>query len=153
MDRHDLRGRGSGDFERVMYVVEVAVGDEHQVAALNLLQLLRGHRIVHDPRVDEDLLAPGAADLPGAVPDPCEADVSVERHSRSSRQAADRKIRFSHTPKTNTAIAASVHRLGKHNSQGGLTNPSSEPASSVRVTHRRSATAPTVRSSTSGRHG
>src|SRR6266568_8902741 len=80
VDRHDLRSRSSGDLERVMDVVEVTVSDEHQVTALNRFQLFGRNWVVHDPGIDEDLLAPGASDLPGAVPNPGEADVSVERH-------------------------------------------------------------------------
>src|SRR5579859_1705330 len=69
-----------GDLERVCDVVEVAVRDEHEVAAIDLLHVGRGAGVVHDPRVDEDLLAFGAAHPPGPVPDPREADLRVKRH-------------------------------------------------------------------------
>src|SRR5258707_14496076 len=73
------------DLERVVDVVEMAVRDEHEVAFVDLLQLLRRHRVAHHPWVDDDFLALGAANLPRAVTDPGEADISVERHSRPSR--------------------------------------------------------------------
>src|SRR5450759_2477984 len=64
-----------------MDVVEMAVRDEHQVAALDLLQSVRGDRVVHYPWIDVDDLSFGAAGLPGPVADPCEADLSVQRHA------------------------------------------------------------------------
>src|SRR4029077_11786124 len=66
-----------GNLERVVDVVEVAVRDEHEIALVDLLQGFGRHRVAHDPGVDDDVLLLGAPDLPGAVPDPREADMSV----------------------------------------------------------------------------
>src|SRR5712692_2288242 len=67
------------NLERVVDVVEMTVRDEHEVTLVYLLQGLGRHRVAHDPGVDDDVLRLGAADLPGAVTDPREADMSVER--------------------------------------------------------------------------
>src|SRR5439155_8654639 len=97
--------------------VVVAMRDEHQVAAIDGLEVLGRHGVVHDPWVDEHFLAFGAADLPRPMTDPREADLSVERHAHSPLYSA-RKSRFSHTASAKIPIAATVQRIGKKRSQG-----------------------------------
>src|SRR5258708_31580859 len=69
------------DLERVMDVVEMTVGDQHEVAAVDILQSVHSHQVIPDPWVDVDSLSLSAADLPRSVPDPREADLIVECHT------------------------------------------------------------------------
>src|SRR3989442_2445815 len=149
---HDRRLRAPRDLQGVVDVVKVAVGDEHEVAPVDVLQLLGRDRVVHDPRVDEDLLALGAPSLPGPVPDPGEADVSVQRH-RFPPFDADRKSRFSHTAKTKIPTPATVHRFGKNSSQGWRKKPSRQTDSKPSVIHRRRSTALTSMRRVTGSSG
>jgi len=70
--------------------IEMAVRDEDHVAFVDGLEILRCSRVVHDPRVDEDLLALGAAGLPCAVTDPRERHRIVECHQEDSPTGRER---------------------------------------------------------------
>src|ERR1700674_1969233 len=113
-----------------MNVVEMTVRDQHQVALLDLLQILGSDRVVHNPGIDDDFLPVGAPDLPGPVADPSGADPGIERHppsllgARSTHATSERKRRFSHRPKTKTAMPATVQRFGKKRAHGWMKKPS-----------------------------
>src|ERR1700674_2448919 len=122
-----------------MNVVEMTVRDQHQVALLDLLQILGSDRVVHNPGIDDDFLPVGAPDLPGPVADPSEADPGIERHApsllgaRSTHATSERKRRFSHRPKTKTAMPATVQRFGKKSEQGWMKKPSRQMPRSTSV--------------------
>ncbi len=113
------------DLEAVVDVVEMTMRDEHQVAPIDGLQVLRSHRVVHDPGVDQDLLASGAASFPGSVTNPGEADFGVERHSLTTPLVPSgkgdfptRPIRISRSPRWSTC-SERTGRMAAAGSQAG----------------------------------
>src|SRR5215472_8837858 len=54
--------------------------DHHDVQALDRLEVVWRHRVGHHPGVDQHVLAACSADLPGAMTDPGELDLIVDRH-------------------------------------------------------------------------
>src|SRR5207302_10875538 len=63
--------------------------DEDHVALVDGLEVLGCSWIVHDPRVDEDLFALGAACLPCAMTDPRERHRVIECHQEILPQAVN----------------------------------------------------------------
>ena len=68
------------DLDGIVDVIEMPVRDEHQVAAVDLLQVIGGDRVVHHPGVDQKFLAFGAPHFPASVADPGELDLVIDRH-------------------------------------------------------------------------
>src|SRR5260370_8539227 len=83
------------DLERVVDVVEMAVRDEHEVAFVDLLQLLRRHRVAHHPWAVDDFLALRAANLPRAATNPGKAATSIGRPSHPSRDTHQPRTTYS----------------------------------------------------------
>src|SRR5215475_4511385 len=54
--------------------------DHHDVQALDRLEVVGRHGVGHHPGVDQHVIAACSADLPGAMTDPCELDLIVDRH-------------------------------------------------------------------------
>ena len=74
------RAEPAGKRNGVAHMVEVAVGHQEQVAALDRIGRARALR-VGEERVDDDRLAARRADLEAAVAVPGERRVAVERHA------------------------------------------------------------------------
>src|SRR6266849_5246325 len=121
------------NLECVVDMVEMTVRDEHEVTLVDLLQGLGRHRVAHDPGVDDDVLRLGAANLPGAVPDPGEADMSVERQfvvlpiirpcgradSPTGPKGRSRSRRASRDSERRGRTAAARIRAGRHRAAPG----------------------------------
>src|SRR5215467_10370491 len=75
-----LRVGRLGYLHRVRHVVAVAVSDQHDVKAVDRLEVIGRNRVGRHPRVDQHVLATGGADLPRAVPNPGELDLIVDGH-------------------------------------------------------------------------
>ncbi len=78
----------AGQGHRVADVVEVAVGDEHDVDLLEALQIVGAGGVALHPGVDEHGLALGGVDLEGGVPQPGELQAAGVHRVSSLRDAS-----------------------------------------------------------------
>jgi hypothetical protein len=82
VDAGHRRVRSLGELERVaIEVIEVAVRDEEDVAALLLIDG-PGALGIAEPRIDEDYLPARGLDLDTGVAEPSEEGVAIYRHHK-----------------------------------------------------------------------
>src|SRR5262245_65738224 len=83
MDRRPVGPGSRRDLEGIAHVVAVAVGHEHDVAAVDDVGRFRAQRVA-EPRVEEDRRARARADLDAGMAVPGDRAGSIERHRCTS---------------------------------------------------------------------